>query len=42
MLGEDTLETHTGVTFFAYFYSLFIFGWQKEESLSPGREWEDN
>jgi O-antigen ligase len=26
MLGEDTLETHPGVSFFAYFYSLFIFG----------------
>jgi hypothetical protein len=26
MLGEDTLETHTGVTFFAYFYGLFVFG----------------
>ncbi len=26
MAGEDTLETHTGVTFFAYFYSLFVFG----------------
>jgi hypothetical protein len=26
MMSEDTLETHTGITFFAYFYSLFIFG----------------
>jgi O-antigen ligase len=26
MLGEDTLETHTGITFFVYFYSVFIFG----------------
>jgi O-antigen ligase len=26
MLWEDTLHTHTGVSFFAYFYSLFIFG----------------
>lgn len=26
MLWEDTLQTHTGVSFFAYFYSLFIFG----------------
>jgi len=25
MLGEDTLETHPGVSFFAYFYSLFVF-----------------
>jgi O-antigen ligase len=31
MLGEDTLETHTGITFFAYFYSLLIFGNNKEE-----------
>ena len=26
MSGEDTLETHPGVSFFAYFYSLFVFG----------------
>ena len=26
MLSEDTLETHTGITFFVYFYSVFIFG----------------
>ena len=32
MLGEDTLETHTGVSFFAYFYSLFVFGTDKGES----------
>jgi hypothetical protein len=25
MINEDTLETHTGVTFFAFFYSLFLF-----------------
>ncbi len=25
MLNEDTLETHAGATFFAYFYSLFLF-----------------
>jgi len=25
MLNEDTLETHTGVSFFAVFYSLFLF-----------------
>ncbi len=24
MLNEDTLETHTGVTFFAFFYCLFL------------------
>ena len=26
MLSEDTLETHAGVSFFAYFYSLILFG----------------
>lgn len=26
MLGEDSLETHPGVSFFAYFYSIFVFG----------------
>jgi hypothetical protein len=25
MLNEDTLETHTGISFFAFFYSLFLF-----------------
>lgn len=25
MLNEDTLETHTGVTFFVFFYSLLLF-----------------
>ena len=29
MLNEDTLETHTGVSFFAFFYSLFLFARQK-------------
>jgi hypothetical protein len=24
MLNEDTLETHTGVSFFAFFYALFL------------------
>lgn len=32
MLWEDTLETHTGVSFFAYFYSVFIFGTENYES----------
>lgn len=32
MLGEDTLETHTGISFFAYFYSLFVFGNSDEKS----------
>jgi len=31
MLWEDTLQTHTGVSFFAYFYSLFIFGYLEDE-----------
>lgn len=26
MFSEDTLETHTGVSFFAYFYAVLIFG----------------
>jgi hypothetical protein len=26
MLGEDSLETHPGVSFFAYFYSIFVLG----------------
>lgn len=29
MLNEDTLETHTGVSFFAFFYSLFLFARQR-------------
>jgi O-Antigen ligase len=29
-LNEDTLETQIGVTFFSYFYSLFLFGYKKE------------
>jgi hypothetical protein len=33
MLGEDTLETHTGVSFFAYFYSLFVFGKIEDEFI---------
>jgi hypothetical protein len=31
MLWEDTLETHTGVSFFAYFYSVLIFGTEYNE-----------
>ena len=35
MLNEDTLETHAGVTFFSYFYSLFLFArdnkWMKTD-----------
>ena len=29
-IHEDTLETHIGVTFFSYFYSLFLFGAGKD------------
>jgi hypothetical protein len=28
--NEDTLETQIGVTFFSYFYSLFLFGFKKK------------
>jgi len=31
MFGEDTLETHPGVSFFAYFYSLLVFGKERSE-----------
>ncbi|MFO7756519.1 MAG: O-antigen ligase family protein [Bacteroidales bacterium] len=31
MLNEDTMETHTGITFFSLFYSLFIFGQGKKQ-----------
>lgn len=31
MLNEDTLETHTGVSFFAFFYSFFLFARQKDK-----------
>jgi hypothetical protein len=38
MLNEDTLETHTGVSFFAFFYSLFLFAKQdhKPELIENG------
>ena len=29
MLNEDTLETHIGVSFAAFFYSLLVFGWRR-------------
>lgn len=32
MLNEDTLETHIGVSFFAYFYALFLLGVKNEEA----------
>jgi O-Antigen ligase len=38
MLGEDTFETHTGITFFSYFYSVFIFGMGKHEQTDFKKE----
>lgn len=32
MLTEDTIETQAGVTFFVFFYSLFLFGTEKKHS----------
>ncbi|MEM9023923.1 MAG: O-antigen ligase family protein, partial [Bacteroidota bacterium] len=34
MLNEDTLETQVGVTFFAFFNCLFLFGWKRSEHLN--------
>jgi hypothetical protein len=34
MLNEDTLETHTGVSFFAFFYAFFLFS--MPENQKPG------
>ncbi|MBN2522486.1 MAG: O-antigen ligase family protein [Bacteroidales bacterium] len=31
MLNEDTLETHVGVSFFAFFYSFFLYAMPKED-----------
>lgn len=31
MISEDTLETQTGVSFFAFFNSFYIFLWNKDE-----------
>lgn len=33
MMNEDTLETQAGVSFFAYFYSLLVFGSDKDSQL---------
>ena len=30
MLDEDTLETHAGICFFSFFFSIFIFGFRKK------------
>ncbi|MFC2119968.1 O-antigen ligase family protein [Bacteroidota bacterium] len=32
MLNEDTIETQAGASFFAFFYSLFLFGYKKEDT----------
>ena len=32
MLNEDTLETQAGVTFFAFFYSLLLFGYKNSDA----------
>jgi hypothetical protein len=34
MLNEDTLETHVGVSFFAFFYSFLLFSTPRETDLS--------
>lgn len=34
MLNEDTLETHTGISFFTFFYSLFILGYRKKDDIT--------
>jgi len=33
MMTEDTIETQTGVTFFAFFYSFFLFARKEKDSL---------
>ena len=33
MLTEDTIESQTGVTFFAFFYTLFLFARRREDRL---------
>ena len=32
MLNEDTLETHTGISFFAFFYALFLLATPPQQS----------
>lgn len=36
MITEDTLETHTGVSYFAFFYALFLFGSGKNRDNGHG------
>jgi hypothetical protein len=33
-LNEDTLETQPGVTFFVFFYVLFVFAYKKDTRYS--------
>jgi len=33
MIPEDTIESQAGVTFFAFFYSLFLFGKKEEDPI---------
>ena len=33
-LNEDTLETHTGATFFAFFYALLLFGLKDKSTVN--------
>jgi len=35
MISIDTLDAHVGISFFAFFYSLFVYCWGTDES-SPG------
>jgi len=34
-INEDTFETQAGVTFFIIFYSVFIFGKEKQYIVKP-------
>lgn len=34
MLNEDTIESHIGVSFAAFFYSVLIFGWKRKASVA--------
>ncbi len=38
MMWEDTLETHTGISFFVYFYSVFVFGYEEKKRETKGPE----
>ncbi len=42
MLNEDTLETHTGITFFSFFYSLLLFGTENKRDTDdrPKHTWQ--